>query len=508
MAELSGALRWWVIGVAVAIGMFSTFMGWSMFPMPGRDSCDYVAPAVNLLGGHGLVNPAWEVCREGDASGRARFLQYPPLFPLTVAAFAARADVPRTFAVLGLINLATLLAAAGLCLRAIRGAPAEQRSSLAVCALLAVPALATWTGNHATGRPDILASLLIAVSTLAATATSGRLQASVLGVSLGLLGATHPAAAVIGALAVSTWFAGSFGGAVSRWAGALALTGSIAALVCAGMLMLGPYPIAEVVRGIAAHARMVAVTSEGASGIYYFFLQPNAFGYGFVFVLLLIGAGFSLQTRPPALVLATGGLCLLTVWYFALRSPNRAYNLLLFSPVLFPALLRLISNPAEERARVGRRWATIAVGAAFALCSVGFARQAVVFRVYLAQGVRFEEARDAFRKWERTSTAPPLVTLSLWALAADPSTVRLETAVRDPVRQRRELPPGALYFLQQAYSGLPTAPDLPGFKREWENFRSGSVRFAGLPIANQVPGYSFAVYRRVADDRSESSKTP
>ena len=83
--------------VAIGLGTFYCVAAVHLFPVMGIDSSAHIVPILNYKSGHGLGGVVLPLTRDYDPTGQHRFLQYPPLFHLTVAALIRHADFENIY---------------------------------------------------------------------------------------------------------------------------------------------------------------------------------------------------------------------------------------------------------------------------------------------------------------------------------------------------------------------------------------------------------------------------
>jgi hypothetical protein len=164
-----------------------------------------------------------------------------------------------------------------------------------------------------------------------------------------------------------------------------------------------------------------------------------------------------------------------------LRLPELSYNLLLFAPLVFAANLRWSPRPATLLAH--------------ALAAAGYLRFLVLFGFFLAQGTPLAEAGDAFRR-HLPASGRVGVTPSLWAVSEE-----YDRMTAFPLAEGAAGLDADVLLVQQNYSGLLAPPELAGFRLVEDRFIPHPCRFLGVKVANTVPGYAYAVYRRTPERR-------
>ncbi|HEV2856138.1 MAG TPA: hypothetical protein VHC97_25340 [Thermoanaerobaculia bacterium] len=442
--------------------------GASAFPVPSGDSQAFVPPALLFEAGGGLRNPVSPLARELDPTGRARYLQYPPLFPLVLSLLMA-SPTPR----------AAFLAIAGLnALNAVLCAPLFARADRGFLGFAAaVAGLATLLVGQQGGRPEALGMVwvLLAAHTYLALPPERSWLPS--GVFVGLLGATQPVGGLLLGLLAALAFAARL--PTRRALAAVAGTLAVSLAVFAGVLAAGPFGLLETLEGLRRHGAAVAGRGSGGSLATYWIANPGATFYAVPYLLL---AGLlawrvfrgEMAVRSRALFAAVLVPLLAALWRVGVAVPELSYNALLFAPLVFAGNLRLAGD--------GRPVASAAHG----LAAVGYLRSLVLLGVFLTRGVPLEEAREAFLR------VPPearvAVTPSLWVVSEDYGRMTVFPLAEGP-------PPDAgAVLVQQSYTGWTSPPELPGYRLAENRFAAPSGFLRRARIANTMPGYGYALY--------------
>jgi hypothetical protein len=441
--------------------------GASVFPIPSGDSQAFVPPALLLEAGGGLRNPISGLTRQLDPTGRARYLQYPPLFPCTVSALMARPTPAAAFLAIAGLNAVNVV----LCALLFARAAGPGRRAAAGAALLGI---ATLLAGEQTGRPEVLATLWVLLAIHAHLALPPERSWLPAGVILGLLGATHPVGALLlGLLAVLAYAARlPAGRALAISAGTLAA--SLA--VFAGVLAASPYGLRETLGGLLRHGGAVAARASQGSLIPYWITNPGGTLYALPYLLLIAllvwrGTRRELPVRSPVLFAAALLPLLAVAWRTGVSIPELSYNVLLFAPAVFAANLRLAGGVALVQGVTG----------------LGYLRQLVLFGIFLTQGVPLAEARAAFQRLP--AEARVAVTPSFWVVAEDYGRMTVFPLAEGPGAGRD------VVMVQQSYTGLTSPPAIPGYHLVENHFLPHPARLLGIKVSNTVPGYGYAIYR-------------
>lgn len=469
--------------LTLAIAGSLLVFGYHVYPVPSGDSHAFVPAALSLEAGHGLRNPVAQLSRELDPTGEARFVQYPPLFPLTVALLMPTSGPRGAFLVLAFLSVLDLVLSVLLFRRVLPDAPGPLLGGMA-----ATLGLATLLVGQQTGRPEPLATLFVLLAAHAAL----RVRPSALwlpgGLLLGLTGATQPTGGVILGLLLAVFLSVRLPTREALVAILELLALSLA--VFFAIVAIGPLGIAETLDGIRRHADLTVVHRQSGESLRtYWITNPGGTFYALPYLLLPAGLLLGVRTwrgavRSPILC----ALCLLplavVLWGSTVRAPEHAYNVLLFAPLVFAANL-------HQAFRSGWRAPRLALPAIHGLTGLGYVRAVVLFGFFLSSGVSLDTARAQLARLAATARGPVSVTPSLWVLADDQQRLRaVPSAIAAAGLE------GDLLIYQQNYSGQTTAPAIADLRLVEDHFVHRQCRLFGLPIARTVPGYAFAAYRR------------
>jgi hypothetical protein len=194
------------LAVAALAGLRLAF-GLASFPPPLSDAVFHIPPALSHEAGTGLANPLWDLTATFDTTGQSRFLQYPPLFALTLSALMWEATPRAAFVVIALMDAASLALCGLVFFRLLCLQEERFRWLTAAIAVAGLAGLTTRFAYHHDGRPEALGTVFVVAASAVAMRTSTRLLWLALGVFLGLLGATHPVGAILLAGLIGMYFA-------------------------------------------------------------------------------------------------------------------------------------------------------------------------------------------------------------------------------------------------------------------------------------------------------------
>jgi hypothetical protein len=489
------ALAWTsAAGVALALLLFGGYA----YPTPGTDAPSFLASAIDLRLGRGLVNPFYPQMAFADPTGARRHVYYPPLFPLAVAALMRRPAPADAFVAVALLRAASILLSCLLLLRLARiAAPGLDRGTAALVAAslcgLATSALPTL------GRPEALATLLVVAAALGAMRLRGATLVVFLGVLTGLLAATQPFGAVELAIVIGLAFSIRERTAVA--AGRTAAVAAIGLGVFAAVLAVSPHGLRETLAGMARaypHTPWAAPPGEG-------WWRPwvtarRSTFYGPLFVLaILCGAHLLARTPPrsrPVFWACALALCACLYHGSLTHHSRRNYNALLLAPLAFGIVVYwFAASAAWATTRIGRVGRVACLACAF-LTAAGFLGHLAAFPWFLAHGRGLDTARAAWRSVVFPPEARRVLMGNLWSLSEDYDRMELlsPAALGDAMRRR----PVPFLALGQRDEHRGSPPPLAGFDLVHDGFNREWTRRPPVLRLFLEEDYSFAVYRPAA----------
>jgi len=471
-----------------------------MYPVPDVDAAAFLPQAINLAQGRGLVNPMYDPAVATDPAGRGRQYFYPPLFQVTVAALLPEPTARGAFVAVALLDAATLLLSTLLLLAV--GDAGAGATALACLALLGL----TGQMGNAAGRPESLAGGLAVATTLIAlrTKSPGPVPVTLMGVVLGLMGATHPVGGLMLAIAIAGYLAVRL--PARRVAALLLLLVAVALPTFAGVVALSGTDLALLIRGLLKHARVAILPGREEVLWAYLIAGVRAPLLGVLWALAALAAADiwrAQRQRVASPWILTGAVVAASAatGYFVLRAPPRYYNLALFSPLAYAVVLYWLGwRFGRHTWTPARMAATAAAAIVFLGTGAGLVRRVLAYPFAMGQGRSWAEARADFRRLDAAGDTI-LVTHSLWVLATEYDRLRIEGNNQRPCRY-------GLYLQQQAASGLAHAPDLPGHAPVFSSFTPAEPRLLGLRLARTIGGYGFAAYRPAPAQRARGDCLP
>lgn len=495
---------------AIAAGLGLLLMGWAVLPVPDRDASYFVGTSVSLGSGDGFTNRHDALVMSQDPEDQARYLSYPPAFPLVVGLLGGGTVRGNTMVI------AFLAAAAVFLCSLLFAATSDVTSGPARwAAALATVAFATAFSNGAQ-RPEALSAVLVLLGALALRRAPDRLGRDVLiGALLGVLLHVQITVTLYAAAALVAHVA--YGQPTKRALGALARGAASAMAVASLGLWLHPYGGRAYVEAFLQFASFAASQSQ-ARFVGYWILGVRFPG---LLPTLLLAVGLtawgwwraSQRAQSPVLMaLAVLAGTALFVRY-AMMQPPRWYDATCFLPFLYAAILRSMSRPPEGGAAA--RWLVIAAFAVIGANTLGYARRLGMALPALTGASSYAGASAQLRRDLQALGARGMVatTPQAWMLLPDVRwgcVMELPDGFKDGTSCR--VLPGLLVVQQARFAGgapapghLRIAPRL--FDRalgaadstSWVLVRSRFAPAAGATgvLARQAASaWGYAIYRR------------
>lgn len=280
---------WWLLLGALAWRFMLEYL--SLLPSPVGDPAYFITATANYCRTGFLGTTAFPI----DPSGQSRMIWHGFVSPMLFRVFSFNCGARDFYFDLWLIKAATAVSIMAL---------ARRRNYPPLAALGA--ALFTLAAQTGIGfRPETLAILWVVLAELATERglhpTLGAISAALLCTQPTVAGIYVATIAILRTELIKHWFAIFLGG--------------ICALLA--LLFVYPFPIFDLVQGVALQAHRLIGRSDGSVAGYYL-LMPALPGWG----LLLILAAIPVARRKPALLLLVPVL-----WFFGPRVPPTYYNL-------------------------------------------------------------------------------------------------------------------------------------------------------------------------------------
>jgi hypothetical protein len=350
--------------------------------------------------------------------------------------------------------------------------------------------------SGAKGRPELLAGfVMLGWYALHSRIDKNPAKVLVTGVALGALGSIHPTVAFLFSLFLFAYAMvqrhpfPAFG----RWLSANLLA---AVLVALGAALVVPGGLVSWLTGLAEHAAVTGARPASILGAHhYLLLSTDRFMHGLILLVatLYVLAWLFRTGKASVASLAAIAICLCAAWYFGVRLPPTAYNLLVFVPLAVCLLLRLPDLPRlANRAIVTSVVAAAALGLPLQMAATAFSHWYGVSRgEFSATFERIAASRIIidpsllvgaipFEKWQ---------SLRPWRQGA---TNLGDADVRDPGPR---CAPDSVVITKQANTGLLTPQQpVPGCGLLAETFRSVRISLLGKELILIPKAYQYAIF--------------
>lgn len=495
---LKSASKYHFFLMATSIAIVSSLLlwfGYELYPALGVDSVHYLPPIFERLSTGKMLNSLSPLTPLTDLSGQGRFLFYPPLFQMFVSTLMWNAK-PRTFYfVLSLLNFISLCFTCAACFRLSRCRPSSSPLFSSVISFLLPIAFASLLLGGC-GRPDTLAVMFLSILCFCVVTLPIPVLLWPLGILLGLMGATHPASAVMSFFSLLIYF--SLRHSSKTILKYLALVGSLAIVFFFLGLSLSPYSISEQIPGILRHMRQAyrkgVQPAEQFLPMYFF--NPQGPLYGIWLLLISVGSflftftHFSKITSRFFYTVGFIGL-IFSVYRFGIYNFYRVYNLLAMAPLLFCLLFWY----SFQKPSIFRQTFLLIFLMIF---SLGTARAVIQFIPYLNSGISFDQAKALFSSHISGEGGIIMDGPNLWLLAEprDYSRITLDSPVMKD-GQAYQKPFYRTYILQQYMTTQNTPPERVGeFVLKHNFFSPSQPEIFGIRVGKAMQGYGFALYER------------
>ncbi len=498
--------------IAVLVISLATLLitfGYTGYPLPGADAVAFIPTAIQFKQGLGLVNEIYDLPLDIGLQTGYRFVYYVPLFPVVLSLLMQDATPQSAFVGIAVLNSLTLAICAFLFYRiALAASPRRTLSGfgfLMVCLCL-IGMGSRFTGQN-DGRPEALATLLIAIACLLPFFFRHRslYLPILLGLLLGLMGATQAWGAVVFAFLIGGYFSLFQKG--KDFLKSLGMVYSVS-LVCflIVLLLASPYGIMETLLGTKAHAAYQSENAFQRYGmlpplkdlVHYYFLKSRMTFYGLVAIFSAVSGFYWWRhyqgqiALPICLGLFATGIFAL-VYMSCVRTPFSSYNLFLFTPVLFGVCLYTLLHLTQSETKYRTLLQTTGL-LMLSLTTIGFIWTTLAFPGFLQHGMSLQQARQVFREVESTTDRPIGISRTLWVLSENYQQMFIYEGPQTYPKVSGHKYSNALLVKQQNYLDFKPADAIDNHPLQRHFFVQHKPRLFGIPIESTPPGYQFAVY--------------
>lgn len=464
------------------------------YPAPTTDAPLFLPTAISVELGRGLVVPLPVRVTDVDPTGQKRYLFHAPLFPLAVSLLMTSPTPRAAFLAVAVLRSLSLLMAAhfflGLLSRA--GIALDRTAGFLIAGSLV--GLATgWLPTI--GRPEALATVWVLAGAIAILRLSGWHLVVALGVALGLLGATHPFAAVEATLLIGLYCA-----AVFNHREALLRTGLVTVLglaVFAVVMTATPHGLWQNLAGmVRAYGRGPRWSPPGTDWWRPWVTVRRSLLYGPLVLGALLAGAHLLARRCRDMgsrIVMCGFAALFAAALYhgsvAFHS-RRNYNALVLSPILYGVALLWIWLSPDRTSRGWVIWARRALALSMLATTVGFLGHVMAFPWFLRHAHTLGSARAEWRRLHLATGRSRAMVGHAWVLSEDYDAMRL--ANLDEIKATPE--PKPVLVLGQPRGHRGDAPPVPGFVLFHDFFNPSLADPPPLLKYFVEEDYSFAVY--------------
>lgn len=483
--------------ILIVTALIFTYFVFSLnaFPLLGCDSGSYLPPAINFSNSKGLINEydlTTFTINEFNNSNNPLFNYYPPLHALTLSFLMIKGSTQNLLFVLALLSSLILILTA-LSLYKISTRQDKNISSQTVLVIcISLLSLSSSLVTRIEGRPEILASIYLIGGILCIITLHEVLNLFILGILVGLMGATHPFGLIISSLAITAFY--SFKYNYKKLLINIFLLHVIAFISFLIAMSLSPYNIFETIKGLTLNLKFYPFVITKFNFWQYFLFDIKFPFYGLVF---LISLSLSLyfyyknhnKVASPKVFLISLILIFIAYWYIVYRTPNRIYYLFMLMPLMYIPITYYFAVYKNK----GLKIKVISI-IFLLLTTIGFFRFSLLFPICLRHGMSIDKARTLLNELdglkENKNSKIVIYGTDLWILFEDYSKiVQYGRADTNPEKNN-------LLLYQQNYSGLKKPPlKIDNYKLIRDYFVRHEPKIFMLWIANTTPGYAFAVYK-------------
>ena len=468
-----------------------------MFPIPGGDAEAFIPAAVSYSNGVGLKNIIYQLSYDTDILNQGRFCQYPPLFPWVVGALMLDSTTKSAFFILGLFSSISICLFTFILTFIVKSTNVSRRYDAAIIASIMI---FSYTGMilPMSGRPELLASVFLLLGVIIFTCVKSLYSSVLLGVVLGLLGATHPAGATIAAVVLLLASAYTFS---SPKVIQFVLTSFIIAFVTTfTIITLSPNGLTDTLAGISLHSKLQLDRTD--SGLLlvlkYWILDPKGFFFGplilFSFLIFIVKSISIYRENNTTIYYYFCSLLLVYFFYFfGFRAAPTNYNFILFQPIAYFILLYELFRKSSSNkntliissSRISKNITILMLS----LSLLSLFRTSFLFLDYLNSGKTYDQARHTVSSI-LSGNEHLFFTGSMWSLSENYEIMW---------SWNQEMPDRFLnthttenVLIQQEARRPHFIPQNGSLIKDWRYLRK--PLFFGFPVGNRSQGYGFSLW--------------
>lgn len=458
-------------------------------PLDGDAVC-FVPTALSLARQEGWQNPLYRPAEVADASAPKRFIWHGVVSPRLWASFSSAA----TYA--GVREGAIRVSWLGLVLLGIALVRRQVKASLIGAALSSLTVAGSASYFWHSGRPESVAATVVATTLLLLPRRCSYLWMMIVGISLGVLAATTPAAAAL----LLPWVIIIILNAdlpLSQKLLGIALIGLLSAGLTALLITSTGCSLPLWLKSMALHSKNVVWSRTDTSLRPYWLASPERpFLIGTVLCLIAsLGVARVVRLSSDRIARVGIALCLIVftmlAWKTTIKPSPCVYN-------LFPLLVVLAAVAAQSAISAwdqARKLPALLLVMGLAFPLGGLLRQALVLRVASEHGMTIQVAREQIgADLAKLNLAQQTVGITDGLFELHDGQV--PGSPKFQMLSDRDAPPVSVRLVQQANSGLRTPPTIPGFTLILNHFDETLPTVAGLPLARTTGSFTYALFTR------------
>ena len=474
--------RYLMVVIVTAVTAIVWFGESQVKPLDGDAVC-FIPTATSLAAGHGWANQLYRPAEVADPAHPQKFTWHGVMAPMLWSSLSpspsyngARAS-GIAWAVIGLLCLGFTLA----------------RQAHVNHATLAISLFGSaWIFTH-NGRPEPIAAVIVAATLLVLPLLRYRFQLGMMALSLGVIGAATPAAALLIAPWIVIFIAYHIDSPKTAFLSVITVATVSAAVALAFVSATGCSP-STWIHSMMLHSKNVVWGRNDGDFSRYWLLSPER-PLLIVIAAVLAGCSWSsvsglLQRQAWAQFVAAMSLaCFLCLAYVvAIRPTPCIYN-------LFPLFVILTAVAL----RSGERKAGILIGCVMLIPMAGLARSACMWQAATTTGLS-REAASAMLAEDLQKVKSPAGTIALTGGLFELTDVPHVAALHPKIVSWSEPASTDLFVVQQANMGSLNAPQMPNFSMVADHFDHHKPALAALGLAKTSGSYAYALYVRNGAD--------
>ncbi len=481
----------------LGISFFYLLFALNVWPPLDTDALAYMPPIVQYAQNHKLTNAVWSLAKIYDPTREGRLVYHGFLYQMLVGSLMPNPTYRTAVFMIAILNVITLGSIGFIFYRLVSHSHLNSlwRISIAGSALLGISNLI----NGLVGRPDTFVILIISLAIVILMSTDKHRHWIIFGLAIGILICSHTISAIISTALFIAYLSSRFD--KREFLSYLFRALGLASLTFAMCFLWYPYSLSDWIRGNYLQSLDVVWPYFKASLLYYWFITPSTFFYGVTFIIGLGCAAYLYQRVKSSIKIKrvlffSAFVALALSYYFGIRVPLRSYNLRIFAPLVYTAIIYTYViwdrnyEPGVRKYKKG--FVMVGLLTIFIISSFSFCREILLFRGNLKNGTSYNEARKFLQDFRSRNNGVIMLSGGFFSLTEDYNNIVFGTE-----SDISTLKPDYILLKQAAYRGKLFVREIPGFIIIKDFYCKTPPRLFGIDIARINRGYDFAVYRRV-----------